>query len=102
MNQFDAMFKTINQVAQVGTIQKDALREIFEGYAKGRTPMGNTAPLMNWIKESVPNVDQSTFTKIMNTISAGFSRIMRMFRPKCTAKQLVLERLLYRKIRFDI
>jgi hypothetical protein len=66
----DAMWKIIDQTAQVTVMQKTALMEIFNGYATARTGDDSSASLMKWIKECVPNVDQSTYTKLMNTIAA--------------------------------
>lgn len=67
-NEMDGMWKTIDQVAQTTQAQKDALVEIFTGYAKARTPQtGGT--LANWIKEAVPNVDTSTFNNLQNIIA---------------------------------
>lgn len=66
-NEMDGMWKTIDQVAQTTQAQKDALLEIFTGYAKARTTTGGS--LANWIKESVPNVDTSTFNNLQNIIA---------------------------------
>jgi hypothetical protein len=69
-SEMDAMWKIIEQNAQVTTAQKDALMEIFNGYASARTGDDGSASLMKWVTESVPNVDQSTFKQLMNTITA--------------------------------
>ena len=69
-NEMDAMWKIIDQNAQVTVLQKNALMDIFNGYATARTGDDSSASLMKWIKETVPNVDQSTYTKLMNTITA--------------------------------
>lgn len=69
-SEMDAMWKTIDQNAQVTVMQKDALREIFNDYAAGRTPKGGSGALALWVKEAVPNVDQRTYTLLMNTITA--------------------------------
>jgi len=68
-SEYDNMWKKISQVAQVTDAQKNALKEIFEGYAKARTGEGNdSGMIMKWIKESVPNVDTSTFNNLQNII----------------------------------
>ena len=67
-NQMDAMWKTISQVAQVTEAQKNALLEIFTGYATARTGENKGGSLANWIHESVPNVDTSTFNNLQNII----------------------------------
>jgi hypothetical protein len=69
-NQMDAMWKIIDQNAQVTEIQKNNLMEIFNGYASARTGANGSASLMKWVQEAIPNVDQSTFNNLMNTITA--------------------------------
>ncbi len=68
-SEMDAMWKTIDQTAQVTQAQKNALVEIFSGYAQARTGTGGGGSLANWIKESVPNVDTSTFNNLQNIIT---------------------------------
>jgi hypothetical protein len=67
-SEFDNMWKKIQQVSQVTDAQKNALREIFEGYAQARTGNGSGGNLVKWIHESVPNVDTSTFNNLQNLI----------------------------------
>ena len=67
-NQFDAMWKEIQQVAQVSEKNKDALKEIFTSYADARAMKGEGGALATWIKESVPNVDLSTYKNLQNII----------------------------------
>ncbi len=69
-NEMDGMWKTISQVAQVTDAQKNALIEIFNGYAGARTGANKGGSLANWIHESVPNVDTSTFNNLQNIITA--------------------------------
>lgn len=64
---FDGMWKKVQQAAQVPEAQKNAFREIFEGYAKARTSEGQ-GRMMAWIKEVVPNVDLSLYKTLMNII----------------------------------
>jgi hypothetical protein len=73
-SRFDNMWKEINQVAQVTEGQKNALREIFEGYAKARSGSGDGGSLAKWIHESVPNVDTSTFNNLQNIITGSRDR----------------------------
>ncbi len=69
---FDNMFKTIDQSAQVTNKQKDALKEIFNGYASARTTGGSQdGSLMKWVTESIPNVDVSVYKTLMNTITSA-------------------------------
>ena len=68
-NEMDGMWKIIRESAAVTDKQKDALVEIFQGYAEGRNGSGDhNTPLMNWIKEAVPVVDQSTFKNLQNIV----------------------------------
>jgi hypothetical protein len=68
-NEFDNMKKKICQVAQVSTVQMEALANIFNGYAKARSGNGDDGKLiMKWISESIPNVDISTFKNLQNII----------------------------------
>lgn len=74
-SEMDAMWKTIEQSAQVTQAQKDALNEIFTNYAQARTTGGGG--IMKWIQESVPNVDTTTFNNLQNIITSkrdGFAR----------------------------
>jgi hypothetical protein len=70
-SEFDNMFKTISQSAQVSQGSKQALQDIFTSYAKARSG-GNDGTsggsLANWIKEAVPNVDMHTFNNLQNII----------------------------------
>ena len=67
------MWKKIQQVAQVPAEKRDALVAIFNGYAAARTGTGDKAPLMNWIKESVPNIngDLNVYDNLMNIITSS-------------------------------
>jgi hypothetical protein len=67
-NEFDNMWKKINQVVQVAQKDRESLKDIFNSYATARTPQNNDAPLMRWIQESVPNVSQTTFANLQNVI----------------------------------
>src|SRR5579864_7402620 len=69
-NEMDNMWKTISQVAQVTDAQKNALMDIFNGYASARTGQNKGGSLANWIKEAVPNVDTSTFNNLQNIITS--------------------------------
>lgn len=67
----DLMWKKISQVAQVTDAQKNALMEIFNGYASARTGTGDGGSMMKWVQESCPNVDTSTFNNLMNVITSS-------------------------------
>ena len=70
-SEFDNMWKKISQVAQVTDAQKNALMEIFQGYAKARSGGDNKNLLMTWLQESVPNVDTTTFNNLQNIITGS-------------------------------
>jgi len=70
-SQMDAMWKTIEQTAQVSKAQKDALVEIYSGYANARAGGGagdTDRRLMTWVKEAVPNANPDTFRTLQNII----------------------------------
>lgn len=70
-SEFDSMKKVIREVAQVPDYQFDKLKEIFTSYAEARSGgKGGNAPIMNWIKEAIPNVDTATFQNLQNIIVA--------------------------------
>ena len=74
-NEYDAMWKKIKQSAEVTDGQKEALRQIFVDHAKARAgDGGQKGALALWIKESVPNVDTSTFNQLMNIITSSRDR----------------------------
>jgi len=66
-SEYDNMWKKISQVAQVTQAQKDALKDIFVSYAQARQTGGDDQ-IMTWIKESCPNVDVGTFSKLQDII----------------------------------
>ena len=69
-SEYDNMWKKITQAAQVTDAQKSALLEILRAHAQARggTPENG---VMNWIKESVPQVDTTTFNNLQNIITAS-------------------------------
>lgn len=64
---FDNMGKKISQVAQVSVKQMEMLKEIFASHARARSS-GSDQQVMTWIKESIPNVDTTTFNNLQNII----------------------------------
>lgn len=67
---FDNMWKKISQSAQVTDAQKDALKEIFIGYAEARSGGGggSEGSFINAVHEAVPQVDVSVFRNLQNII----------------------------------
>lgn len=71
-SELDRMWKTIDQTAQVAPAEKQALLDIFAGYAAARTGEGpKGGSLANWITEAVPNVNLTTYQNLQNIITAG-------------------------------
>jgi hypothetical protein len=73
-SEFDNMWKKVAQVAQVTDAQKNALLDIFKGYALARSAGKEGGSLANWIHESCPTVDTSTFNNLQNLISSSRDR----------------------------
>lgn len=74
-NEMDAMWKKIAQVAQVTEGQKNALMEIFNGYAQARSDaMKGGAGMAKWVHEAIPNVDTKTFENLQNIIVGSRDR----------------------------
>lgn len=67
-SEFDNMWKTISQTAQIPEAKKNAFKEIYTEYAAARTSQSQNQ-MMTWVKESAPNVDLSTYDKLMNIIT---------------------------------
>lgn len=68
--QFDNMWKTISQIAQIPEAKKNAYKEIFEGYANARTSQGQ-GQIMAWIKEQNPSIDLSVYDKLSDRVEAN-------------------------------
>jgi hypothetical protein len=73
-SELDNCVKKIGQSAQVTDAQKNALIDIFKGYAQARSAGKEGGSLANWIHEAVPNVDTSTFNNLQNLIAASRDR----------------------------
>lgn len=65
---FDNLSKKISQTAQVSKAQLEKLKDIYTSYAEARTGNGDKGAIMNWVQESVPNVDTSTMNNLQNII----------------------------------
>jgi len=79
---FDNMWKKINQTAQATDAQKNALKEIFNGYAATRSGNGNGGQIMTWLQESVPAVDTTVYRNLQNIIAGS--------RDEWTVRQIAL------------
>ena len=69
-SEFDNLIKKISQVAQVSQQQMASLKEIFTSHAEARTSDSKNQ-IMTWIKESIPNVDTTTFNNLQNIITSS-------------------------------
>lgn len=67
-NNFDNMFKTIAQIAQVSEQYKESFKEIYLPLIEGRYKDQNL--LMKWITESNPNFDTKLYEKLIDAIES--------------------------------
>ena len=72
-SEFDNMWKTLANAAEIPEEKKGALREIMEGYAAARNPNPdeNSKLIMKWVQESVPNADLSEYKNLQNIVVAA-------------------------------
>jgi hypothetical protein len=70
-SEFDNMWKKIQQVAEVPQAKMASLKDIFVSYAQARGANTSGGSLATWVKESVPNVSDTTFENLMNIITAS-------------------------------
>lgn len=69
-NDFDAMFKKIAQIAQVGDQYKETFKEVYPALIEGRyKDDGNV--LMKWVQESNPNFDTKLYDKLVDVIESS-------------------------------
>jgi hypothetical protein len=68
--EFDGMWKKLSHAAEIPNEKKNAFKEIYESYAVSRTSKSQNQ-MMTWIKESVPNVDLSTYDHLMNIVTGS-------------------------------
>lgn len=69
---YDKMFKTISQVAQVPEQfmekSKEAFKEIYPELMEGRYGNDRGGALMSWVQESNPNFDMSASAKLYENV----------------------------------
>lgn len=73
---FDAMFKILQQKANVSSEYKESFKEIYQPLIEGRYAE-DSGLLMKWIQESNPTFDASLYKDLMQSIEAerkGFFR----------------------------
>lgn len=66
-SEFDNMWKKIQQVSQCTDEQMTRMQEIYQSHASARTGEGGK-PSWSWVKESIPNIDVSTYQNLQNII----------------------------------
>ncbi len=69
---FDNMWKTIQQVAQVPAEHKNGFREVMEGYAEARAAGKGEGAFLSIMQEAVPDFTGSTelFAKVQTVVEA--------------------------------
>lgn len=69
---FDNMWKTIKQVAQVPDAHKEGFREVMEGYAAARASGKGEGSFISIMQEAVPDFTGSTelFAKVQTVVEA--------------------------------
>lgn len=66
---YDKMWKTIQQQAQITEKAKDSFKEIYVPLIEGRYSDGG-GQFMKWIQEHNPQFDQTMYTKLMTSVEA--------------------------------
>jgi len=71
-SEYDALWKKIEQAAQVSADEKKALVDIFVAHAEARG--GSDQAIAGWLTESVPRVDTTTYRNLQNVIAGSRDR----------------------------
>ena len=61
----------VSEAAQIPAMQTEDLQKIFEGTLAARYGDNGSQASFQWLKEQNPNLDQTSYLKIENIISAG-------------------------------
>lgn len=61
----------VSEAAQIPSMQKDDLKELFEGSIKARYGESGSNASFQWLKEQNPDLNQETYVKLQIIISAG-------------------------------
>lgn len=69
-NKSSETWKTVQGMAKVNEKYTNSLKELVTGYTQGRK-LSNDA-MFAAVNEAIPNLDQSTFTRIMDAMDAGY------------------------------
>lgn len=70
-NNYDNMWKTFKEMAQVTVVYETHIKEVFDGAIKGRYGTNGAKQMFLALKEDNPKLDPSLYTKIQTAIEAG-------------------------------
>lgn len=70
-NNYDKMYKTVLEMAQVPEMYKNDLKDVFSAAIQGRYGKGGSKAVFQFIKEHNPTFDSALYIKLEQTIQAG-------------------------------
>ena len=70
-NNYDAMFKKIQETAQVPSEYVSKIKEVFESTTKARYGEGGAKAIFQMITEQNPQIDASVYKQIQQVIESG-------------------------------
>ena len=70
-NNYDNYFKTVKEAMQVTDAYSSDFKKSYDSFMKGRYGQNGSQATMQWIKETVPNLDPSMYKDVQNVIKAG-------------------------------
>lgn len=73
-NNYDNMWKTFREQAQVSSMYVNDLKKVFDGAIQGRYGKDGSKAVFQFLQEHNPNLDSSVYTKLQASIEAGRNR----------------------------